>query len=418
MLQRGRTPALRIVLALMAGLALLFGTLGTARAEPTEEGPAALPQVEALARSLGLTTAEAKQLLAVQVKLSALAVDLEVRLGDDIAAGSWIADGKLVVAVTDEAAAEQVRAAGAEPRTVQHSKADLNRQRRKLDSFARSEGAGKVQSWRVDVKTNSLLIRTEAGADDQATRAFLAEAEELDVEVKVEKVRGSVRPTADLYGGEQVEMSNGYVCSAGFNAETSSGEAILLTAGHCAEGSPTFSKDGTEIGATRDYSFPGDDWGAVDVSSDWTQQGAVDKWDGSYVEVTEAGLGAVGSALCKSGRTTGWTCGEIVSHDESVNYGDGDIVSGLTQHSACVEQGDSGGSNVSGSVAQGLTSGGMLYQQGNQLVCGEKVGEPNVGFFQPVEEALAANDATLVTAESADTETDPDAGGGWGWRGY
>lgn len=399
MFVRGTTPALKPILVALAGLALMFGSITAAQAQPTEESRQSSSQIEALARALGLSPADAEQLLTVQVKLSGLAGDLEEKLGADSSAGSWIdaATGKLVVAVTDAKSADEVRAAGAEARTVKHSRSDLAEQRAKLDKFARSEGAGKAQSWGTDVKTNSLLIRTVAGAEDKATKAFLAKAKDLGVDVKVEQVEGTVEPTADLYGGQQVEMTGGYICSAGFNAETSSGDPIMLTAGHCAADEPTFSKDGVEIGATRAFSFPENDYAAVDVSSAWTQPGAVDKYDGSFVELTGAGLGAVGSAVCKSGRTTSWTCGEIESHDETVNYGNGDIVSGLTQHTACLEQGDSGGSNVSGTVAQGLTSGGMLYDQGGALVCGEKVGQPNVGYFQPVEEALEANDATLVT---------------------
>jgi streptogrisin C len=399
MFVRGTTPALKPILAALAGLALMIGTITAAQAQPTEETRQSSPQIEALARALGLSTADAEQLLTVQVKLSGLAVDLEAKLGDDTTGGSWIdaKSGTLVVAVTDAKSAEQVRAAGAEPRTVKHSRAELAEQRKELDEFARSNGAGKAQSWGTDVKSNSLLIRTVEGAEDKATKAFLAKARKLGVEVQIEQVDGTVEPAADLYGGQQVEMTGGYLCSAGFNATTSSGDPIMLTAGHCAADEPTFSKDGVEIGATRAFSFPDNDYAAVDVSSAWTQPGAVDKYDGSYVELTGAGLGAVGSAVCKSGRTTQWTCGEISSHDESVNYGNGDIVSGLTQHTACLEQGDSGGSNVAGTVAQGLTSGGMLYDQGGQLVCGEKVGQPNVGYFQPIEEALEANDATLVT---------------------
>jgi streptogrisin C len=67
------------------------------------------------------------------------------------------------------------------------------------------------------------------------------------------------------------------------------------------------------------------------------------------------------------------------------------------RHSACVEPGDSGGSNMSGNFAQGVSSGGQLYQSGGRLVCGQKVGRPNVSFYQPVGEALSAYGLSLVT---------------------
>jgi putative cell wall-binding protein len=61
--------------------------------------------------------------------------------------------------------------------------------------------------------------------------------------------------------------------------------------------------------------------------------------------------------MCKSGRTTGWTCGTVAEVDQLVEV-DGtpvnvDIVRGL-----CSDHGDSGGAVVSGSYAMGLVSGG------------------------------------------------------------
>ena len=48
--------------------------------------------------------------------------DLVARLGSSRTAGSWVADdGTSVVAVTDSAAAAEVKAAGARPKMVRHS---------------------------------------------------------------------------------------------------------------------------------------------------------------------------------------------------------------------------------------------------------------------------------------------------------
>ena len=52
--------------------------------------------------------------------------DLVAQLGSSRTAGTWIgADGKPVVAVTDESAAAEVRRAGAEAKVVQHSMNEL-----------------------------------------------------------------------------------------------------------------------------------------------------------------------------------------------------------------------------------------------------------------------------------------------------
>jgi streptogrisin A/streptogrisin B len=68
----------------------------------------------------------------------------------------------------------------------------------------------------------------------------------------------------------------------------------------------------------------------------------------------------------------------------TVNYGGGDIVSGLARTNACADRGDSGGSWYAGSTALGLTSGG-------NLVCGGSTQT----FFQPVVEALNAYGAAV-----------------------
>ncbi|WP_030105154.1 S1 family peptidase, partial [Actinoalloteichus caeruleus] len=64
-----------------------------------------------------------------------------------------------------------------------------------------------------------------------------------------------------------------------------------------------------------------------------------------------------GASICRSGSTTGWRCGTVQAKNQTVFYAQG-AVSGLTRTNACAEGGDSGGSWLSGSQAQGVTSGG------------------------------------------------------------
>ena len=164
-------------------------------------------------------------------------------------------------------------------------------------------------------------------------------------------------------------MSNGFVCSLGFNARTSSGASVFVTAGHCGEGFPTFSRNGVTsraqpaATASRPTTTP--------PSTSTTRRSGSPRRPSTcttapLASVTGYSQAAVGSSLCKSGRTTGWTCGTIQAYNQTVNYGGGDIVSGLVRHSACVEQGDSGGSNITGNFAQGVSSGGQLYQSGGE----------------------------------------------------
>lgn len=98
------------------------------------------------------------------------------------------------------------------------------------------------------------------------------------------------------------------------------------------------------------------------------------------VDITSAGTPSVGTTVYRRGSTTGIHSGRVTALNATVNYGGGDIVSGLIQTTVCAEPGDSGGSLYSNSgIAYGLTSGGS----GNCSSGGTT-------FFQPVTEALNA----------------------------
>ncbi len=364
-----------------------------------EPGGPTLSAAEALAEGSGTDVATAQRKLDREAGQNATAQRLLDRLGDQRTGGAWITtDGTLKVAVTDASAADEVSKAGGSPVTV---KRDLSALRSVADGFDRAGKAGSiddVQSWGIDPATNTVVIKTRGLAKGGAADRLVADSAGA---VRVETTQAVVTPTADLIGGREYSFSSGgqsYVCSAGFGARDGSGNGVMITAGHCVEGASNFRMDGVSLGTVRGFSFPVDDSAALNLSSSWTPTNKVSMYNGSNVSVTGSQVAAVGATLCKSGRTTGWTCGQVVSFDNSVNYGNGDIVYGLTEHDACVEQGDSGGANVSGSQAQGLSSGGALYQSGGRLVCGEKVGQANVSYFQPVNEALSQYGATLVTS--------------------
>jgi S1-C subfamily serine protease len=105
----------------------------------------------------------------------------------------------------------------------------------------------------------------------------------------------------------------------------------------------------------------------------------------------------VGATVCKSGRTTGWTCGTITALNQSVTYTGGRVMTGLVRHNACVEGGDSGGANMSsGGFALGVTSGASTSVTTGQ--CLSKSGQANVSWYQPIGEALAVTGLRLVTA--------------------
>jgi streptogrisin C len=307
--------------------------------------------------------------------------------------GSYLSGGKLVVAVSDAASAEAVRRTGATPKLVRYTAAQLTGVQRQLDGLARAGRAGKARSWYVDPVSGTVVVKVPKGATDPTTAAFLRTARAHGGMVTVRTAAGTLAKAADLLGGNQVNLSSEFVCSLGFNAKSSSGTRIFFTAGHCTAGAPRFSSSGGwSIGTTRVSRYPVDDWGSVNITNPgWTQRGLVERWTGTDVRVRGWSNAPVGSPLCKSGRTTHWTCGTITARNVSVNYGDG-WVSGLYEHTACVEGGDSGGPNMSGQLAQGLTSGAATIGG----LCLQKYGQPNESLSQPIGEALTASGASLV----------------------
>ena len=96
-------------------------------------------------------------------------------------------------------------------------------------------------------------------------------------------------------------------------------------------------------------------------------------------DITGVAEATVGMRVTRRGSTTGVHSGTVLGLGTTVNFGGGDIVSGLIRTDVCAEQGDSGGSLYSGSRAIGLTSGGT----GNCRSGGTT-------YFQPVAEALKA----------------------------
>ena len=141
----------------------------------------------------------------------------------------------------------------------------------------------------------------------------------------------------------------------------------------------------------------------VGVNSDWTATPAVKGEGGQDVQTAGSVQALTGAAVCRSGSTTGWHCGTIEQHDTSVTYAEGTI-DGVTRTTVCAEPGDSGGSYISGTQAQGVTSGGS--------------GDCTSGgttFYQPINPLLSTYGLTLSTSTSGSGTTAPEDGQTGGW---
>jgi len=318
--------------------------------------------------------------IAVRLRTEAAAPVIEKRLRARLGsafAGAWIPAGasKLTVAVTSASAEAAVRAEGANPALVRVNAATLAATRTKLDRDASHAAAAGVRGWYVDVPGNRVVVLAKPGAEAAARRFAPAG-------VTVLPLAEQPRTMYDIRGGDQYVINGNTLCSIGFAVAGG-----FVSAGHCGgAGSPTLGYNNVSQGTFAGSSFPGNDYSWIRTNGNWTPQPWVNNYSGGNVLVAGSADAAIGSSICRSGRTSGWHCGTLLGRNETVVYAQG-AVSGLSRSDACAEPGDSGGSWISGNQAQGVTSGGT----GNCTSGGTM-------WFQPVNEILGAYGLSLTTS--------------------
>lgn len=355
-----------------------------AQASPTEPG-----LVAALQRDLGLTPQATEARLANESRAAAQQIALQGAFGAAWA-GAWVVgdDARLVVASTDPAQVKAVNARGGKAQLARYSLAQLDAVKAKLDRRAEQATPAGTPLWYVDAVTNKVVVQS---ADAARTAAFLKSAGVDRSTVEVVAATVSPRALADLRGGDAYNIGNSSRCSVGFPV-TKGTQQGFVTAGHCGDPGNTTSAGGVAQGTFQGSSFPGNDYAWVLANSNWVATPKVNNYAGGTVTVAGSTQAAVGSSVCRSGSTTGWHCGTIQQYNASVTYPEGTIT-GLGRTTVCAEPGDSGGSYISGSQAQGVTSGGS----GNCTSGGET-------YFQPVNEILQVYGLTLKTSGGTDPE--------------
>ncbi|MFD9792794.1 S1 family peptidase [Streptomyces sp. NPDC059070] len=316
---------------------------------------------------------------------AAAVLALPGRLGDAFA-GSYYDPAKrqLVVNVAggDRAAAAQVREAGAVPRAVAHSAAQLRSAAHTLARTATIPGT----AWAMDPRTNRIVVsadRTVRGA--KLTRLEKAVGSLGAGMARINQSAGRFTPFSA--GGDAI-FGGGARCSLGFNVTTGDGRPGFLTAGHCGVAARqwSLSAGGGPAATVQQATFPGSgDFSLLTYDDAATEApSAVDTGSGRLVPIARAVDASVGLRVQRMGSTTGLKEGTVTGLDATVNYPEG-TVSGLIQTDVCAEPGDSGGSLFTpDGGAVGLTSGGS----GDCEAGGET-------FFQPVTTALAATGATI-----------------------
>ncbi|MFE7777049.1 S1 family peptidase [Streptomyces sp. NPDC057445] len=312
------------------------------------------------------------------------------RLGTSRTAGSWRgADGRPVVAVTDEDAAEEVRRSGAKAKMVRYNMDRLRSATATLGAAPRVAGT----AWAVDYASNQVVVHADSTVSASDWSRMSDVAERIGGFVHMERTAGAfttrLNAAAPIFAGSSR-------CSAGFNV-TDGRRSFILTAGHCGSvGTPWFGdrERDARLGTTVASSFPGEDYSLVSYENGDSLEGAdiVTIGGGRGVRIIGAADPVVGQRVFRSGSTSGFRSGEVTALNVTVNYPEG-TVTGLIETTVCAEPGDSGGPMFAEGLALGVTSGG----NGDCRTGG-------VTFFQPATKAMAELGVSLIAR--------PEGGGG------
>ncbi|MFJ8467752.1 S1 family peptidase [Streptomyces swartbergensis] len=356
--------------------------------------------IGALATSLGVSEQAAVERLDREAGQQRTLSSLE-RQGVATDGSFFNAKGELVVNTDNAKASREVEGAGLRARTVRHGENELNEVKAALDDAALGRTPTGVSSWEVDLAADTVTVKV-SDSDSASARAFLDKARSYGDAVRVLSGQPDLAPQATIKPGAEMAF-NGFVCSVGYGARDSAGRQYLVTAGHCIEDLPVLSYQGTRFAQGTNSRFAlgsrSVDMGIARLDAGNTISTVV----GTYGRATEPTVlgsrrAASGSTLCKSGRTTFWTCGRVNSYNVTVTYSDPNggpntVVTGLASSSVCTQGGDSGGAYISGNQAQGMTSGGPSSQR-----CNGSVNAPGSSYFQPLDDALTHYGLTLNTA--------------------
>ncbi|GAA4918637.1 streptogrisin C [Stackebrandtia albiflava] len=346
--------------------------------------------VAAMSAEFGLSTSGVYDRLATEAVATEIESVAQAGFGDAYA-GTWVDEdaSDILVAVTDPGLTTHVEALGATVKVVDDPLSTLYARVGELDRYDRTHSAPSgVHGWYADVTTNSVVVVADS---DAVGERFARRAGVTGVTVEVDRDRP--RPLADIVGGNAYNINGSSRCSVGFSATHPTYGDGFVTAGHCGRVGAQITGGVGQGGQFRFSRFPGNDWAWVEAGSGWTVAPLVNRYNGTTVSVANGTEAAVGASVCRSGSTTGWHCGTIQAKNQSVTYPEGTIT-GMTQTTVCAEPGDSGGSYISGSSAQGVTSGGS----GNCRTGGTT-------FFEPLARALA-NTGTTLTVTGGNQQND------------
>lgn len=244
----------------------------------------------------------------------------------------------------------------------------------------------------VDPDTGEVVVRV-AGAASAAFHTAVTRNR------PVRTVSSAPVRTTQLMGGMAIDSLDRVTCTGGLIAKSTDGGLFMVTAGHCltASVSPWFGPGGGLVGPATSGYFPGDDFGLIRISNvtpyPLTRLSA---WGTGTVLVGATADVAVGTSVCKTGRTTGLTCGTVLAKNATWHYHQG-VVYGIIETDLCVGSGDSGSALLSTRTGYGSRSrhGAFGILSGDNSIGCDQPGYRS--GFQPLPEVMSFYGLTVYT---------------------
>jgi streptogrisin D len=328
--------------------------------------------------------------------VNALATDL----GADRTGGVYRDEsGRLVIAVTDEATADAVEAAGGVAEVVTYSTARLRSIHDTLDAKIADVAPIPNTAWGIDPRTNQVAVEIFEGVPAADEKRLMDLISGYGDAVTVNRRSGNVTTQAyETHGGTGVHSEYGppgHNCTLGFNVRDSAGQKYFLTAGHCAK----FDNDvfwhrnqGNVYLGKRIWQ----DFGGIEkdfavmayVNDDVAAYGAVNAFGVDY-DINYSRYPDAGDPVHRSGQRSSDLVGEVLSPSVTVTMYDPEVGNVLLKNmimtDLCSRGSDSGGPLWNGTGAIGILSGGNGPNDDN---CRSQTNN-ELSFYQPVHWIMA-----------------------------
>jgi hypothetical protein len=281
-----------------------------------------------------------------------------------------------------------------------------------LQAVAYADGHFVIRTGGINTPETGLPAVPATTAPDGTTQPAPGKISPAEFVARYANVRlqkgAPIKTEEDLYGGQGYVIDQLAICSAGFGAFSAAGEPLVLTAGHCAGDGPVKKSADFETpsastagGATTtltrplaplgtfgfsQFGGPNNSWitgtaaAPGNVGTDIAVIGALrpgvnvqpaaTKWDNvanpgpTSVKIIGTVAPFQGQAVCRSGRTAGWSCGTVnelgiyVVGGSTADPADLRAFRGFLSRDVQSSGGDSGGPWVSGNYAVGTHSAG------------------------------------------------------------